>query len=573
MNRGLLLGTVIAFGFFVVLARLAGLMLMDHASLSAMASNQYLSESSIQVKRGQILDRQGRVLAVSIGAKSLYCYRGEVPHPRTVALEVSEATGLRYAGLLREMAGQGGKKRHFVWLKRKLTQGEAEKLGGLKTGDGLGFVRETRRYYPSGTLASQVLGYVNIDNKAMSGVEREYNSTLTDKGGQVVVERDATGRVLSEGLHMESSGDNIVLTIDEGLQYMAESALDAAMEKWKARSASLIMMDPYTGAILAMANRPTFNPNDPGAYGARALKDRAMMDLYEPGSVFKIVMGTAALESGVVTPDSTFNCYGGVFTVGGRTFHDVERNGVLTFRQIIEKSSNVGSIQVALKLGPDKFYHNARLLGFGARTGIDLPWESAGRIVYPHTDVSLASNAIGYGVAVTPLQVLRAYSAIANGGYLVTPHVVSMITGPGGQVISRFHDRAKRVIAPEAVALFKSILSGVTQKGGTAPLAAVAGNEVSGKTGTSRLFDPRTGRYSDRYSATFVGFVPADNPKIAMIVVFKAPKGAIYGGTVAGPVFSQVATEALAYLHVPFDQPATDEIDFKGGRHAVVYAP
>ena len=573
MNRGLLLGTVIAFGFFVVLARLAGLMLVDHAFLSAKASSQYMRESAIKVKRGQILDRQGRDLAVSLDAKSLYCYRGEVARPRAAAMEVSKATGLEYSCLLKDMDGPGG--RRFVWLKRKLSEGEAASLANLKSDRGLGFTDEMERYYPAGTLASQVLGYVNIDNKAMDGLEKQYDSTLMNKGGEVVVEKDAMGKILSEGLRMESMGDNIVLTIDEGLQYMAESALDEAMKKWKARSASLIMMDPYTGAILAMANRPTFDPNDPGDFSARDLKNRAIMDLYEPGSVFKIVMGTAALESGVVTPDSLFDCHGGVFKVGGRTFHDVEKNGVLAFWQIIEKSSNVGSIQVALKLGPDRFYRYARLLGFGSRTGIDLPWESAGRIEHPRTDVSLASNAIGYGVAVTPLQILRAYSAIANGGYLVTPHVVSEITGPDGQVISRFHCRAetKRVLAAETAATFKSILSHVTQDGGTAPAAAVAGNEVSGKTGTARLFDPRTGRYSDKYAATFLGFVPASNPKIAMIVVFKAPEGAIYGGTVAGPVFSDVASEALAYLHVPFDKGGADHLNFQGGGRAVVYTP
>ncbi|MDA8389102.1 MAG: penicillin-binding protein 2 [Nitrospiraceae bacterium] len=572
MNRGLLLGTVIAFGFFVVLARLAGLMLVDHDWLSAKASSQYLRERAIEVKRGGIYDRQGRELAVSLDAESLYCYRGEVARPRAVAREVSEATGMKYAGLLREMTGPGG--RRFIWLRRKLTRGEAARLGNLKSVRGLGFTDEIRRYYPAGVLASQVLGYLNIDNKAMAGLERQYNSTLMNKGGEVVVERDATGKVLSEGVQMESAGGNIVLTIDEGLQYIAETALDEAMKKWKAQSASLIMMDPYTGAILAMAGRPTFNPNDPGDFGAGARKNRAITDLYEPGSVFKIVTGTAALESGIVTPDSLFDCHGGVFKVGGRTFHDVEKNGVLTFEQIIEKSSNVGTIQVALKLGPDRFHRYARLLGFGRATGIDLPWEAGGRLEYPRTDVSLASNAIGYGVAVTPLQILRAYSVIANGGYLVTPHVVSRITASDGQVISSFRCRAKRVLAPETAAVFKNILSLVTQKGGTAPAAAVAGNEVSGKTGTARLFDPRTGRYSDKYSSTFVGFVPASGPKIAMIVVFKAPEGAIYGGTVAGPVFSDVAAKALAYLHVPFDNAGLDRVGYlKGDGHAVIYTP
>ncbi len=572
MNRGLLLGTVIAFGFFVVLARLAGLMLLDHAELSAKASSQYRRESRIEVKRGQIYDRHGRELAVSLDVNSLYCYRGEVASPRTVALEVSEATGMKYADLIGKMTGPGG--RRFIWLRRKLTDGESKTLGNLRSQKGVGFTDEVKRYYPGGTLASQVLGYLNLDNRAMAGLERQYNGTLMNKGGKVVVERDATGKVLSEGVQMDSRGDNIVLTIDEGLQYIAETALDEAMEKWKAESASVIMMDPYTGAILAMSNRPTFNPNDPGVSAPGALRDRAIMDLYEPGSVFKIIISTAALEAGAVTPQSVFNCHGGVMTVGGRTFHDVEKNGVLTFAQIIQKSSNVGAIQVAMRIGPDKFYQYVRRLGFGQKTGIDLPWESAGDVKYPRTDVSLASNAIGYGVSVTPLQLLRAYSAIANGGYLVAPHVVSRITAPEGRVISRFREQPRRVLAPGTAAVFKSILSLVTEEGGTAAQAAVAGNEVSGKTGTARLFDPRTGRYSDKYASTFVGFVPANDPKIAMVVVFKGSKGAIYGGTVAGPVFSEIAEKAFAYLNVPRDDAAGNNTVYLGrGEHEVVYTP
>ncbi len=293
MNRGLLLATVIVFGFFVVLARLAGLMLLDHAELSAKASSQYLRERQIEVRRGQIYDRHGRELAVSLDVNSLYCYRGEVVSPRTVALEVSKATGMKYADLIGKIAGPGG--RRFIWLKRKLTGSESKTLMALRSQKGVGFTDEIERYYPGGALASQVLGYLNIDNKAMAGLEKQYNSTLMNKGGKVVVESDATGKVLSEGVQMESRGDNIVLTIDEGLQYITETALDEAMKKWDARSASVIMMNPYTGAILAMANRPTFNPNDPGGSSAGALKDRAIMDLYEPGSVFKIVVSTAAL--------------------------------------------------------------------------------------------------------------------------------------------------------------------------------------------------------------------------------------------------------------------------------------
>ncbi|MDA8091154.1 MAG: penicillin-binding protein 2 [Nitrospiraceae bacterium] len=574
MTRAILLSTAITFAFFIVLVRLGELMLLEHQELSAKAMSQYQRESHIKAGRGDIYDRRGRELAVSLDAQSLYCDPAQVASVRQDAMEIAKAVGVSYSEVEDKMSVTG--KKHFIWIKRKLSEDQSDALKGMKLGPGIGFVDESKRYYPEGSLAAQVLGYLNMDSKAQAGVEKEYSGTLTDKGGKVVVERDATGKILSQGVQMESRGDNVVLTIDEGLQFIAESALDEAMQKWKAESAVVIMMDPYTGGILAMSSRPTFNPNDPGAAEAAARRNRAIMDVYEPGSVFKIVMGSAGLETGTVTPQSVFNCYGGRFSVGGRTFHDVEKNGILTFEQIIQKSSNVGSIQVALKLGPERLYKYARLLGFGQKTDIDLPSETGGYAKLPHSDVSLASMAIGYGVAVTPLQILRAYSAIANGGYLVSPHVVSRITSPDGQTISSFHGQIQRVLKPETAAIFRKILGMVTQKGGTAEQAAVDGNAVCGKTGTARLFDPRTGRYSDKYASTFVGFVPAKDPKIAMIVVFKGPKGSIYGGVVSGPVFSTIAEKAFAYLNVPRDDADQGNIVYVGkgkDSHGVVYTP
>ena len=572
MTRALLLSTAVTFAFFVVVVRLGELMLLDHQELSAKATSQYQRESHIQAGRGQIYDRRGRELAVSLDARSLYCDPTEVASVRKEAMEVSKAIGMSYSEVAEKMTSDG--KRRFVWIERKLSDQQSDALKAMKLGPGLGFIEEPKRYYPEGGLAAQVLGYLNMDNKAQDGVEKEYTKTLTDKGGKVVVERDATGKILSQGVQLEARGDNVVLTIDEGLQYIVETALDHAMKKWKARSAVVIMMNPYTGGILAMADRPSFNPNDPGAYPAAARRNRAIMDLYEPGSVFKIVMSSAALENRIVTPETVFNCHGGVFTVDGRTFHDVDKNGMLTFEQIIQRSSNVGSIQVALKLGAKRYYKYLKLLGFGQKTGIDLPSESSGYARFPRTDVALASMAIGYRVAVTPLQVLRAYCAIANGGYLVTPHVVSKITAPDGQVISSFMGHPVRVLRPETAATFKKILSFVTQKGGTAQEADVDGNVVCGKTGTSRLFDPRTGRYSDKYASTFVGFVPASDPKIAMIVVFKGAKGSIYGGVVAGPVFSSIAEKAFAYLNVPRDDADQNNMIYVGkDERGVVYTP
>ncbi|MDA8168085.1 MAG: penicillin-binding protein 2 [Nitrospiraceae bacterium] len=564
MNRALFLSTAVAFGFLVVIVRLGNLMLLDHERLWAKAQSQYQREKQIDVKRGVIYDRRGRELAVNLDEESLYCDPTEVASPRTAALEISSVTGMKYSDVLEKVSQSGGKK-HFVWLKRKLGDDEVLKLKNLAPG-GFGFVNETRRYYPNGSLASHVLGFVNVDNKAEGGVERMYESTLTNKGGKVVLERDATGKVLSQGLELESKGNNLVLTIDEGLQYIAETALDEAMRKWRADSASVIMMDPFTGDILAMANRPGYDPNDPGKTGPEGRKNRAIMDLYEPGSTFKIVAGTSAIETGAVSLGSMFDCSKGYIEAGGRKYHDVHKLGVIPFEEIFQKSSNVGAIQVAMRVGAGKYYAYAKKFGFGQKTGIDLPWEAAGRLpdLKRFNGASLPSMAIGYGVAVTPLQILRAYSAVANGGYLVTPHVVAQILSPDGEVISSFHGTRTRILKPETAATFKRIFSLVTEDGGTAKQAAISGNHVSGKTGTSRLFDPRTGRYSGLYSSSFVGFVPEHNPRIAMIVVFKGAKGEVYGGVVAGPVFSEIAEKAFAYMNVPRDDAFKNNLVYLG---------
>ncbi len=552
MTRAVVLTTVIAFGFLAVILRLGDLMLWNHERLSLKAESQYTKEAEIAVRRGVIYDRRGRELALNLDVDSLYSDPSKVKDPSGAARELSSLTGIDYPDLVKKVSEPG---RHFVWIKRKLGEREACALRKVLDKSAFGFVTEPKRFYPQGVLASHILGYVDMDNKARAGVESMYDSVLSNKGGKVALEKDASGRVLSQGVQLESKGDNIVLTIDEGLQYIAETALDDCMRKWHAEAATVIMMDPYTGDILAMANRPTFDPNAPGKSSPNALRNRAIMDLYEPGSVFKIVMGSAAIEDNVLRPGERFDCTRGYIIVGGRRYSDVERNGWLTLGQIIQKSSNVGTIQVAMRLGPERLYEYAKKFGFGEKTGIDLPSEAKGRIEKPKnfSATTLASTAIGYEVAVTPIQILRAYSAVANGGLLPTPHIVSEVRTPDGTLIKRFTYPLKRAISGRTAEKMRQIFAEVTEEGGTATKADVDGNHVSGKTGTARLYDPKTHRYSNEYMSTFVGFVPSDRPRIAMIVVVKGAKGAIYGGVVAGPVFSQIAEQAFAYMNVPRD--------------------
>ncbi|HXW68787.1 MAG TPA: penicillin-binding protein 2, partial [Dissulfurispiraceae bacterium] len=304
---------------------------------------------------------------------------------------------------------------------------------------------------------------------------------------------------------------------------------------------------------------PTYDLNNPSEVTAAKRRNRAVTDCYEPGSTFKIVVGTAALEEGILNPDTKFDCSAGYVEVVGKKIKDAHRHGVLTFKEVIQKSSNVGTIKIGLNLGREKIYRYIRKYGFGEKTKFDLGGEASGWIRPPDrwSGTSIGAISIGQEVAVTPLQVLRAYAAIANGGFLVRPHVVSAIISPAGAVIYKAADESQRIISESTVNTFKNILKTVTEEGGTATGAAVDGNEVAGKTGTAQLFDPKTKRYSkDKYVSSFVGFVPADAPRIAMIVVIHEPKGATYGGLVAGPVFKRIANEALSYLSVPRDDSA-----------------
>jgi cell division protein FtsI/penicillin-binding protein 2 len=337
------------------------------------------------------------------------------------------------------------------------------------------------------------------------------------------------------------------------------------MLQWRAAAASVIMMDPFTGEILALANRPAYDLNRGSAAGASVRRNRAITDCYEPGSTFKIVIGTAALEEKILRPDSLLDVSRGSIEIGGKTIRDVHKEGVLTFKEVIQKSSNVGSIMVGLKLGKERIYKYAKLLGVGEKTGIDLPGEVSGWLHPPDrwSGTSIGAIPIGQEVAVTPLQILRAYAAVANGGFLVRPHVVSEVVSPDGLVLASFqHGEKTRILSARTSEIFKNILKTVTEEGGTGKNASVDGNEVAGKTGTAQMINPATKRYSkEKYVSSFVGFVPADNPRVAMIVIFYEPKGQIYGGVVAAPVFRDIASQALSYLNIPReDAPSADRL-------------
>ncbi len=549
-----MVAALLSMGFLAVFWRLADIMLVNHDWYIQKARGQQIRKEIIPVKRGIIVDRLGRELAINLETESIFVDPAELKSVDQTARAISAALNKNEDAVYAKLVS--GK--HFSWVERKMDISQAKQVKDLRLA-GVGLVPEMKRIYPKGALASHIIGFVNLDNKGMEGVEKGYEKYLTAKEENSYVVRDAKGNSLSDGTTKDIRGNNIVLTIDEGLQFILEKNLDAAMKKWNPASATAIMIDPFTGEILALANRPTFNPGELAETNPAEIRNRAITDCYEPGSTFKIVVGIAALEEKVVTPETRFDCSAGYVEVGGRRIKDDHRHGVLPFREVIQKSSNVGTIKTALMLGKSKVYEYMKKFGFGDKTGIDLQGEISGLVKPPDkwSGTSIGAMAIGQEIAVTPLQILRAYSAVANGGYLVTPHVVKEIRSPDGAVVMKIEPKTQRVISPETAAVFRDILKTVTEAGGTATEAAVDGNQVAGKTGTAQLFDPATRRYSKtKYIGSFVGFVPADKPRIAMIVVIKEPKGQIYGGVVAGPVFREIANQALSYLTVPMDNAA-----------------
>jgi cell division protein FtsI (penicillin-binding protein 3) len=542
---------LISAGFLAVIFRLVDIMVVNHQWFSERAKMQHIKREAFPVKRGIIADRKGRELAVNLETESVYCDPKGITSPDKVAQNLSHRIGQESDVLLTKLTSEG----RFKWIERKLAIQEAQKIKDMRL-QGIGFISEPKRFYPKGALASHIVGFVNIDNNGLEGVERFYEQYLTTTGESTYLFRDAKGNVYSESLTREIKGNNVVLTIDEGLQYILEKNLDAALAHWKAASATAVMLDPSTGGVLAMASRPTFDPNNPSEVSAEQRRNRAITDFYEPGSTFKIIVGTAVLEEHLVKLDTKFDCSAGSVEVGGRRIKDAHRHGVLTYKEVIQKSSNVGSIKLGLLLGKERMYEYIKRFGFGEKTGIDLDGEVAGRVRAPErwSGMSIGAITIGQEIAVTPLQLVRAYAAIANGGYLVKPHVVAEVKSPEGVVLYKAKPEMQRVLSEKTAQTFQEILKTVTEEGGTAKSAAVDGNDVAGKTGTAQKVDPKTKQYSkEKYVSSFVGFVPAQEPRMVLVVVIHEPRGHIYGGVVAAPVFREIAREALSYLNVPRD--------------------
>lgn len=547
LTGGLLLALLLALAL-----RAIHLQAFDGARLAKLGERQHLQEQIFVPKRGTILTRNGDSLAISVESKSVYVRPRRVKSPRKLVPAVARALKLKPGDVRRKVASD----KPFVWLKRQVTPREAQRIRALKL-EGIGLYHEPKRYYPQGHLAGQALGLVGRDAQGLEGIERSYDRHIRGKTRSSVVERDALGRrVLVTGLDdlKIRPGADVRLTLDTTLQHLAEKHLEATVKQYRAKGGTVVMADPFTGAILALASYPFFNPNRFRSQDRDRWRIRAITDTYEPGSVFKAVFAAAAFEERVVGREDLIFCEFGRYRYGGRTIHDFKEYGWLSFAKVLQHSSNIGVVKVADKLGRERYHRYIRRFGFGDRTGVDLPGEVTGKVRPHHTwyDIDLAATSFGQSVAVTPLQMVMAFSAIANGGLLMKPYIVDRVVDEDGTVLLQNRpEMVRRVVSRTTARTVADILKGVVAEGGTGTRAALAGFETAGKTGTSQKADRVKGGYhKTKRIASFVGFVPASEPRFVLLTLVDEPTVNVYGGVVAAPLFRRIAAPALHALGV-----------------------
>ncbi len=543
-------------GFAVVLFRLFNLQVLQAAELTVKADRQHRKSVTIEGARGVIQDRHGKVLAMNVDVPSVFGIPTSLDDPSSVARDLAHVLPVRAVEIEKKLKQD----RSFVWLARKLDPEQGHRIEALSLG-GIGTVMEGRRFYPKGPLLAHVLGFAGMDGQGLEGIEHRYEQILHGEKQLVVMERDALGRtVFPKGLTEQgpSPGHTVTLTIDEVIQYIAEKELEEMVAATRAKGGIVIVMEPRTGAILALAVSPRFDPNSVRDLPAARWRNRAVTDAYEPGSTMKAFVAAAALEEKIMEPGSMIFGENGAFRTANTVIHDHEKMGWITFAQMIQKSSNIGAAKTGMALGQERLYHYLKSFGFGERTEIDLPGEMAGLLkdMRYWGKRSLASISMGQEVGVTPLQLVTAMSAVANGGWLMKPYIVSSIRDASGKIVAEQGPQVRRQpISLETAGTLTGILEGVVTKG-TGSRAAVPGYRVAGKTGTAQKIDPKTGVYSSTlFVGSFVGFVPADDPRLAIVAVIDEPYAEAWGGVVAAPVFRSVAEQALRYLGVPAGEP------------------
>jgi cell division protein FtsI (penicillin-binding protein 3) len=563
-----------------ICARLFWLQVVRHKEFVERAQKQQQRTFEVAPRRGVLYDRNLHELAMTVQADSIYAVPNEIGDNQAAAHALAALVHTNPEDeetTEEQIVARLNKGKDFAWVARRVTPDVAASVRELiasKKTEGVYFQKEFQRFYPDSEIAAQVLGYVGVDDNGLGGLEQKFEGQLHGVPGRMYTAVDARSRVLGSTEHEPEPGQNLVLTIDQNIQFLAERALDHAMERTQAANGTVVVQDVHTGQILALAIRPTFNPNQFRRATPALLRNHAVSDVYEPGSTFKLVVYSAALEQGVTTPDDMIDCQGGQITIAGRVIHDDKSDhyGVITVHEALEHSSDVAAVRLALKLGPDRFYSFIRDFGFGSRPGTELPGETRGllRPVNKWGSSSIGSIAIGQEVAVTPLQLVSMVSTIANGGIYLPPHVLmpgqvdadgQKAAAPqmpvpfkaGGELPNPLPPGAHRVLSTLTAAQMRKMMEGVVLYG-TGRQAQLNGYSSGGKTGTAQKIDPATHTYSKTmHVASFAGIAPVNNPVIAVAVVMDNPKGAYYGASVSAPVFAEVAQQVLEYLEVPHD--------------------
>lgn len=534
---------------FCCIGRLFFIQLFHSRYLAGIAEKQHNLFVELEPRRGTIYDAYGKPLAFNIAADSLYASSNEIPDKQKefIVGELSRILNLDSKYLKDKLY----RRKSFVWIARKIAPAQAEAVRRLNV-KGLDFIKESKRSYPNGYLASHVLGFAGLDNTGLDGTELRYDKYLKGQSGWALFLRDARQKKLDLSKKAASpvDGYDLVLTIDAVIQYIAERELEKAVKTYHPKGASIIVMDPHTGEILALANRPTFELNDYGFTDADTRRNRALADLFEPGSVFKIVTLAAALEENKFREEDRIFCENGSYRVANHVLHDHTSHGWLTFREVIEQSSNIGTTKVAQGLGNNLLYRYVRSFGFGAKTGVDMPGEISGMVKEPASwsKTSIGAIPIGQEVGVTELQMASAISVIANGGQLMKPYIVNEVRDKYGQLIKKYSPQMiRKVISVDTARRATKILTGVMENG-TGRMAKLEDFSAAGKTGTAQKLEPNGAYSHSKFVASFIGFAPAEDPLITIAVMLDEPRPTYYGGVVAAPVFKHVATDVLSYL-------------------------
>lgn len=550
--RIILVATLLGVCFALMVGRAFQLQVLEGKQLRAKAANQYKRAFHNRSKRGTIYDRNYEKLAVSLDVTSICAYPGQIFSPQKTASVLARTLNLDKRSLSAKLLS--GKR--FVWIKRHSDPAEVASARKLDL-DGIDFVTESRRFYPLKSLAAQVIGFCGMDGSGLEGLEYYFDSLLKGRESSRMVLSDALGRgFTAKGPSPEGRpGCGLILTVDKNIQYIAEEALSEGIRTFWAKSGIAVVIAPRTGEILAVAHVPRFNPNAFSQYEPWLWRNRAITDSFEPGSTFKIFLGAAALESGLCKPRSQFYCEKGAYRIGRNVVHDTRPYGALSFQDILKYSSNIGAAKVGKKIGPAYLYRKLKEFGLGDRLGLDCPGETRGSLlpVGSWSEIDAVTICFGQGVSVSAFQLTAAVSAIANDGLLMKPHLVKGMTDAEGRVIKTFQPAAVRqVISSENAWRLTRMMERSVEKGGTGVRAALRGYRVAGKTGTAQKADPAAGGYAkDKYIASFVGLVPAENPEIVVLVVIDEPRKKHYGGVVAAPVFKRIIQETLRYLKVP----------------------